>query len=248
MMMATSVALAFASGNTLFAGIIPEGTTIKARAGYSIGGTAPIGMPASIRSIEAFRLTPSFMLGADATMPLKGKWSISAGLRFENKGMNADVTTKSYSMELKKGDTQILGLFTGHVHQKVSQWMLTLPVQANYALSGKVSLKAGPYFSLLLSKKFDGLATNGYIRQGTPTGPKIDVGNKPGEWATYDFSEDLRKFQWGLDAGVDWQLNPHVGLSADLAWGLSGILKSSFKTVKQTLYPIYGTIGVFYKF
>ena len=32
---------------------------MKARLGYSIGGTAPLGMPASIRSIEAFHVSPS---------------------------------------------------------------------------------------------------------------------------------------------------------------------------------------------
>ena len=34
---------------------------VKARIGYSIGGTAPIGLPATIRKIEAYRLTPSLM-------------------------------------------------------------------------------------------------------------------------------------------------------------------------------------------
>ena len=36
-------------------------------------------------------------------------------------------------------------------------------------------------------------------------------------------------------------------MDADLNWGLSGFFKSSFKTLDQTLYPIYGTIGIAYK-
>ena len=32
-----------------------------------------------------------------------------------------------------------------------------------------------------------------------------------------------------------------------LNWGLTGIFPSDFKTVEQTLYPVYGTIGVFYR-
>jgi hypothetical protein len=39
----------------------------------------------------------------------------------------------------------------------------------------------------------------------------------------------------------------NFGVSADLSWGLTGVFPGSFKTVEQTLYPIYGTIGVFYR-
>lgn len=221
---------------------------MKARVGYSIGGTAPLGMPATIRSIDAFRLTPSVMAGFDVKMNLDGAWGAMTGLRIENKGMDAEVTTKGYRMEVVKGDSKIEGLFTGHVKQEVTQWMLTLPIMATYDLGQKVTLKGGPYVSLLLSNDFSGIASDGYLRQGDPTGPRINMGNKEGEWATYDFSDDMRNLQWGLAVGVDWQLHRNIGLSADLNWGLSGIFNSDFKTVEQTLYPIYGTIGVFYKF
>ena len=190
---------------------------VKARIGYSIGGTAPIGLPATIRKIEAYRLTPSLMVGADVAFAFDKRWGLMTGLHFENKAMNADAATKAYRMEVVKGDSKIEG-------------------------------KAGPYFSLLVSKKFDGIAADGYIRQNDPTGPRINMGDKEGEWATYDFSEDMRNLQMGIAAGVDWQLHRNIGLSADVNWGLTGIFKKDFKTVEQTLYPIYGTIGAFYKF
>ena len=57
----------------------------------------------------------------------------------------------------------------------------------------------------------------------------------------------MRNCQWGVTAGIDWAFYRRFGLSANLSWGLSGIHHSSFKTVEQTLYPIYGTIGFFYK-
>ena len=34
--------------------------------GYNIGGTAPIGMPASIRTLHSYTLQPNFTLGVDA--------------------------------------------------------------------------------------------------------------------------------------------------------------------------------------
>ena len=232
---------------TAMGGDFLEDLQMKARVGYSIGATAPLGVPATIRSIDSYRLTPSFMAGLDIAFPLKDKWGVMTGLHLENKAMNADVTTKAYRMELRKGNEVIEGLFTGHVKQKVTEWMLTLPIMGTCQLGGKVQLKAGPYLSLLLNKDFSGIASDGYLRQGDPTGPKIIIGAKEGEWATYDFSDEMRRFQFGMAAGVDWQVHKRLGVSADLSWGLTGIFKSSFKTVEQTLYPIYGTIGIYYK-
>ena len=219
---------------------------LKARIGYNIGGTSPIPLPATIRSIDSYSLTPSFMAGFDAQLPLSSKWGIMAGLRFENKGMKGDVSTKAYYMELIRGEQKMAGLFTGHVKQEVKQWMLTVPVQATLKLSNKVMLKGGPYISFLVSKDFSGVAYDGYLRQTDPTGPKIEIGDKEGEWATYDLDNDMRNLQFGIDIGVDWKVYKNFGISADLNWGLTGIFPGNYKTVKQTLYPIYGTIGFFY--
>ena len=194
---------------------------LKARAGYNIGGTMPIPLPETIRSIDSYSLTPSFMVGFDAMLPLTQQWGIMTGLRFENKGMKGDVTTKAYFMEVVKGDQKMSGLFTGHVQQKVKQWMLTVPVQATFTLSRRVMLKGGPYVSFLLSKGFSGIASDGYLRKDSPTGPKILMGNREGDKC--------------------------LGVSADLNWGLTGIFPGDFKTVEQALYPVYGTIGVFYR-
>ena len=220
---------------------------LRIRAGYSIGATTPIPLPETIRRIDGYRLTPSFMVGFDAMLPLKGKWGIALGLHFENKGMEGDVTTKAYHMELVKGDSRIEGLFTGHVKQKVTQWMLTIPLQATLQLGRKVTLKGGPYMSVLLSSDFSGIASDGYLRQGDPTGAKILMGSKEDEWASYDFSDEMRRMQFGIGIGADWQVYRRLGVSADLNWGLTGIFPGDFKTVEQSLYPIYGTIGIFYR-
>ena len=220
---------------------------LKARAGYSIGGTTPIPLPETIRSIDSYSLTPSFMVGLDAMLPLTQKWGIMTGLRLENKGMKATVTTKAYFMEVVKGDQKMAGLFTGHVDQKVKQWMLTVPVQATLTLGRKVMLKGGPYVSFLLDKEFGGTASDGYLRKDSPTGAKILMGNKEGEWAIYDFNDDMRSLQFGIGIGIDWQVHKRLGVSADLNWGLTGVFPGDFKTVEQTLYPVYGTIGVFYR-
>ena len=237
--------LAFVMAGTATAGVL-DSLRLRARIGYSIGGTTPVPLPATIRSIDSYSLTPSFMVGFDAQLPLNELWGITAGLHVENKAMKSDITTKSYHMEVIKGGSQIIGLFTGHVSQKVTQWMLTVPVQATLTLGKKVVLRGGPYVSFLLSKEFSGIASDGYLREGDPTGAKIFIGDKEGEWATYEFDDDLRTVQFGIGIGADWQVYKRFGLSADLNWGLTGIFPSDFKAIEQTLYPIYATIGVFY--
>ena len=37
-----------------------------ARLGLNIGGTAPVGMPATIRSMNSYKIQPNFTLGIDA--------------------------------------------------------------------------------------------------------------------------------------------------------------------------------------
>ena len=228
------------------AGVI-DSVDVRLRIGYNFGGTSPLSLPASIRSIDAFRPTFSPCIGAEMTIPVvRGQWSVVGGIRLENKGMDAEVTVRGYRMAMVKGNSQISGLFWGHVSQEVSQWMLTVPVSFQLSISD-FRFRLGPYVSLLVSKEFSGIASDGYLRQGDPTGPKIEIGNKEGEWATYDFSDDMRSLQWGVGIGVDWQMSSRLGLSADLHWGLSCIFQSDFKTVEQTLYPIYGSVGVFWR-
>lgn len=238
--------LTFGTAGHVKAGILEE-LQLRARAGYNIGGTTPIPLPETIRRINSYRLTPSLMVGLDARLPLSKQWGIMAGIRFENKGMDGDVTVKSYQMEVVKGDSKLSGRFTGHISQQVKQWMLTIPVQATLQLGEKVILKGGPYISLLLSKEFSGIASDGYLREGNPTGVKILMGDKEGEWATYEFNDDIRSLQMGIAVGADFQISKNLGLSADLNWGLTGIFPADFKTIDQTLYPVYGTIGVFYR-
>lgn len=221
-----------------------DSLSVAVRAGYNVGATTPMGMPSSIVSVDAFKPTPSFRIGSDVLLPLSGRWGLSAGLQIENKAMDADVTTKGYHMEMRRGSESLEGLFTGHVSQQVTQWMITLPVCGVYSLNPKLRLRAGLYGSLLLKKEFSGIASDGYIRKGGATGPKIDIGNTSSTWATYDFSDEMRTLQVGVLMGADWQPFPRLGFYFDLGFGYTGIFQSDFKTVEQTLYPVYGSLGL----
>lgn len=217
------------------------------RFGYMIGGTAPVGLPATIRSLDSYRLQPNVTLGIDVTKPLGGRWGLTTGLRLENKGMNIKATVKNYHMAFVQGSQRVEGVFTGGNHTEVSEYMLTVPVMASYSISDNLHVKAGAYASVLTSRKFEGYAYDGYLREGDPTGGKIPIGHDETDRGDYDFSDNMRHMQFGLVAGADYYWGKHWGAFADLTWGLTGIFHSSFKTIEQTLYPIYGTIGLAYR-
>lgn len=218
-----------------------------ARLGYNLGGSAPLNMPASIRKMNKFPLTPNIAFGINAEKPLDGDFGLMVGVRFENKGMSVDASVKNYKMEMVKGGERLGGVFTGKVVTKTTQWMFTFPVQATFHYK-KVTFKAGPYVSYLTGREFYGWAYDGYIRVDDPTGPKVMLGSTPDERGDYDFTPDMRRWQVGVDVGVDWAFGRRFGAYADLSCGFHGIHRSGFKIIEQTLVPIYGSIGVTYAF
>lgn len=220
---------------------------LQARIGYNLGGTAPIGLPATIRSLESYKLHNNVTIELNCHKTITGKWGGQIGLRAENKDMDVDAKVKNYHMEMVRGGETLGGVFTGHVQTQVRQWMITLPIQASYDVSDRIQMRMGPYVSYLLSKDFEGSVHDGHLRIGDPTGPMIEMGSEPGTRGIYDFSEHTRSFQVGVSAGIGCNIYRRFGLYADLNWGLNGIFKRSFKTIEQTLYPVYGTFGVIYR-
>ena len=225
---------------------LPDSLNYTVRLGYNIGGTAPLSMPASIRKMNKYMLKPNFSLGIDVQRDLWGAWGLLTGLHLENKAMKIDATVKNYHMEMTKGGDRIEGMYTGNLVTECEEWMLTVPVMATLR-TGHVLLKAGPYVSYVSTRVFKGYVYDGYLRKGDPTGPKIEIGNTDDTRGSYDFGDKMRRIQLGIDVGADWQLQRRWGVYADIAWGLTGIHHSSFRTIEQTLYPIFGTVGVIYK-
>ena len=225
---------------------LPDSLNYTVRLGYHIGGTAPIGMPATIRKMNKYTFKPNFSLGIDVQKDLWGKWGLLTGIHLENKAMEIDATVKNYHMEMVQGGERLEGMYTGNLVTECQEWMLTVPLMATWR-TGKVLLKAGPYVSYVSTRVFEGYVYDGYLREGDPTGAKIEMGNTEDSRATYDFGDEMRHWQVGVDVGADWQIHRRWGLYADIAWGVTGIHRSSFKTIEQTLYPIFGTVGVIYK-
>ena len=220
-----------------------KGWYIRLSAGYNLGGTAPLPMPVEIRGIEGFN--PGLNLSLEGTVEkmFNSNMGLRWGVRFDTKGMTTNAKAKNYYMEVKNGDGIVSGYWSGKVETRVKNTYLTLPVLAVYKISDHWSVSGGAYASYLLDGEFGGAAYDGYLREGDPTGLKTELDN-----AEYDFSSDLRKFNWGLQAGAEYLAYRHLAIFANLQWSMNGIFPKDFNSVTFALYPIYGTIGFTYLF
>lgn len=225
-----------------------HGWEYELRAGVSIGGTSPLPLPVEIRSIDAYNPTLAILLEGNAIKWLgeKKRWGVVTGVRMEAKNMITKATVKNYGMEIISEGNRLSGNWTGGVRTKVRNAYVTIPVLAAYKLGSRWRLKGGGYVSYLMDGEFSGEVYEGYLREGNPTGQKVNFYD--GAVATYDFSEDLRKFAWGLQIGADWRAYKHLNVFADLAWGLNDIFKKDFQTITFAMYPIYLNIGFGYAF
>ena len=218
------------------------------QAQFSIGGSSPLGLPQTIRKIESFNPGLQVGLEANATKWLGEKkiLGVRTGLRFETKGMKTKARVKNYLTEIVKDNAKEKGYYTGKVETNVQNTYLTLPVLAVYKLSNRWNLYGGLYFATLLDNSFDGNVSDGYLRQNTPTGTKITF--EEGSQAFYDFSENVRKFQWGTQVGAEWLLNQHFKFLTDLTYGFNNILEKDFNSIDFSMHNIYLNVGFGYTF
>ncbi len=221
-----------------------RGLEYEVKAGFSIGGVSPIPLPAEIRKIESWNPTMLIAIEGNATKWFSKYWGAEIGIRLENKGMKTDARVKNYNMEMTASDGGFMkGAWTGYVHTKVRNSYLTFPVLATYKASPRWVLKGGVFLSYMAEGDFSGSAYDGYLRNGDPTGEKINVVE-----ATYDFSSDLRRFAWGAQVSGAWRALKHLNIYADLTWGLNDVFKKDFNVIEFNMYPIYLNLGFGYVF
>ena len=106
--------------------------------------------------LTVYNPTLAISIGGEVTkwIAVQNKLGIIVGLRLENKAMTTEATVKNYNMEiLGQGGERISGVWTGGVKTKVHTAGLTIPLMATYKLTNRWNIKAGPYFSYLLSRR-----------------------------------------------------------------------------------------------
>lgn len=227
---------------------IPDCWEYELKAGVNIGGASPLSLPAEIREIKDYSPKLNGTIEATVTRWLFNDkaWGVSTGLRIEEKGMKTDARVKNYSTEVLNDGNKVKGMWTGDVTTNYNSTLVTLPVMANYRFNDTWKVRAGMFVSYRMDGEFTGSVSNGYLREGNPTGERVEFG--PNQQSTYDFSDDLRRFHYGLQIGGTWRAYQRFTVNADFTWGFNRIFKSEFKTVTFGMYPLNLNIGFGYRF
>lgn len=223
-------------------------TDYQIRAFFGIGGSAPLGIPREIRAIKSYN--PGLQLGLEANMtkwlsPEK-KWGIRLGVGVRSRGMKTEAQVKDYLTEIIQDQSSVRGYYTGKVKTHIKNTYVTIPISAVYQLSSQWNLYGGAYFSFKIDQQFDGYVSEGYLRQGSPVGEKIAF--EDGSRAAYDFSDEVRTFQWGLQLGAEYALTEHFILFPQISYGFNGVLHDGFDAISFNLHNIYLDLGFGYRF
>lgn len=228
-----------------------DGVGAIVRAGYTIGGTTPMPLPKEIRSLNEFSPKGGATVGVDVYKMLSKRWGFSAGWHFFYEGFHTSADVKNYKMSLTMEGNTMAGYFTGTDVTNTDMWGMTIPVLATFRLSPRWNVSAGPYFSMFFKKDFSGEVYDnkdgvGYLRVDTPTGEKVSMDRS--NPATYDFSENMMPWSGGVEVCFDWKACRHMNVFGKVDWGLSNIWEHDFDAVSFRMYPIYGTIGLAYRY
>lgn len=234
----------------LFLGLLPtvnaqnSDVEYKIGVGFNVGGTMPIGLPAEIRGINSYSPTANLSVSGHAMKMFNSRWGAQIGLRIENKGHNAGIDVKNYRMTLNIGegdDTGVKrGYFTGSIKNKTRFTYLTIPVSAVYRLNDKWDFRIGAYASYALDRSFEGHVVKGHVRE-TPMTAIIGITK-----ADYDYTDDLRRFDAGIELGTSFKVYRSLAINADLTWGGIKTLSPDTRKIDMDNYNIYLNIGVCY--
>lgn len=223
----------------------PNGWGVIARAGYVLGGTSPMPLPQEIRSINTFKPNGGFTVGVDTYKMFSKRWGLMLGVHFFLEGMYTGADVKNYRMGITMGEDNLEGNFTGTDVTEVSLAGYTIPLMATFRISPRWNVNVGPYVSIHARSRFFGEVFNGYLREGDPTGPKIEISEE--NPASYDFSEHTRRALYGVQFSFDWKATRHMNVFAGLDWGMSSLFPKDFKTIEFPMYPLYAKFGLAYR-
>lgn len=216
-------------------------------AGFNFGATAPVPIPEEVRSITAYwpQFTPQ--LGYNITYKFKPKWGVMSGIMLDLKGMGVrdEVKYMHTTVVLEENGNKLEGYFTGRNETRIKATYVTVPLYLVYNPNLNWKFKVGGYASYRSSSEFEGTVWDGYMRVDDFTGDKIEIKDK--DDATFNFGDDMRKFDFGVGLGAERRINNRFGVFGNLTWGLTSIFPSDFNAIGFDMYNIYLTLGMTYK-
>lgn len=216
----------------------------RVKAGFNVGGALPIPFPAEIRKIKSYNPTMAFSIEGNIMRRFTDKWALLSGIRLETKGMSTKARVKNYAMTMNVSVGDEPGR-SRRVHRHGQYESPQRVCHAARAGAPRAVSALGPesrsLFLRLIEGGFDGTAYDGYMREGNPVGTKVGV-----EAASYDFSSDVRTFNWGGEIGAEFAAYRHLTVYADLTWAFNSLFPKDFKSIGFPMYNVYLNIGFGY--
>lgn len=225
---------------------VKSGMEYSVSAGFNIGGSAPLGLPAEIRHIDSYSPALNLSIGAQAAYMFDNAWGAGAGIILETKGMNTGIEARNYhlTMNILQGDATGVktGYYTGKIKNETKISYLTIPLYAQWRPLTVWTFHAGPYLSFALDRSFIGQVSEGKMRED-PLHPALGI-----QEADYNYSDDIRKFDTGITIGAACRVYRALSVKAALQWGLLSTLDPSKRKIDMDTYNIYLNVGVSYNF
>lgn len=223
------------------------------RAGYVIGGTMPLPLPAELRKINSFSPKGGLSLGIDGYRMFSKRWGASVGAHFFWEGFSTSADVKNYYVWLEQEGEVTKGYFTGCNETSTQMWGVTLPVLATFRISPRWNVSMGPFMTCYFKQTFDGKVYDnndgvGYLRVDTPTGDKVKMTREDPTPYPDDFADHMLPLSGGIELAFDWKAMRHMNVFGKVDWGLSNIWSSNYQAISFPMYPIYGTIGMAYSY
>jgi len=210
----------------------------SAKLGLNLGGTMPFPMPANISKIESYSPNLFPTIEAEALKWISKEIGISAGIRFDNKGMKSTAKVKEYSINFKDFE----GRFDGTVDTDINVNYIGLPILAHYVFTESFFVYAGAYYAYMINGEFKGAAYDGKLRSNSSI---MDVTTPQ----NYDFSNEFRNYDAGLSLGLSvLPYNERLLLSFDFNYGLMSIFPDDFNGIAYDMQNVYGKLSVGYLF
>ncbi len=110
----------------------------RIQAGFNLGATAPVGLPATIRKINSYRPEFSPSLGYELSWrpSASHKWGAAIGVKLDYKGMTTKDEVMYFhtmiTMEDASGKSEFEGAFTGKNKTTVRNAYVAFPISATY--------------------------------------------------------------------------------------------------------------------
>ncbi|MDR1454664.1 MAG: PorT family protein [Tannerella sp.] len=220
----------------------PAGWEFRINGGFNLGGMAPMPLPVEIRSITLSPPAVSPHVALEAIRRLNSRWGLSIQLALDYKGFEVEDRVKNLYTEIEMNGEMYTGNFTGNNTTRIHNSFLTLPLAATCRLGKRWEVQAGIYAGYLYGPGFKGAASDGYIRQGSPTGEKTIV-----DQASFDFSDRQQRFDSGLLAAGEWQFSRRFAARGQLTWGLTPAFPADFTGIPFHMHHFCATLGLGYR-